>query len=401
MITYGHQCISQDDIDAVAKALCSDFLTQGPCVESFEKAFADRVGARHAIAVCNATAALHLCMRAASIGPGDRVLTSPITFLASANAAAYVGARPDFCDIDPVSATIDPESIEKSWDSSTKAIVAVDYAGQACDFPSIGKLAKARGAIVIEDACHATGGRFRACADDPVAYATGLHPWTDFGVFSFHPVKTVTTGEGGMIVTNNAEWASRLRRLRSHGMERDPSAFDRSESCELTCEHGPWYYEMQELGYNYRLTDIQCALGLSQLSQLDNFTLRRRQIVALYNKLLGGVDGIQRPGLRNPLDLDLTSWHLYTLQIDFARFGISRSDFMARMRAQGIGTQVLYIPVHLQPWYRKTYGYGPGKCPHAEAFYKRCISLPLYPSLSDEQVYKVVAQTKTTLGLQS
>ena len=389
MLSYGRQSISEDDIAAVIAALRSDFLTQGPLVEAFEKRFAARVGAKHAIAVNNATAALHLAMRVAGLGPGNRVVTSPITFLASANAAAYVGATPDFCDIDPVSLTLDPRALADTWRPDTRAVVAVDYAGQACDLPEIARIARARGALVIEDAAHATGGVFHD--DTGRAHRIGGHPWADFTIFSFHPVKTLTTGEGGILVTDRDDWAAHARRLRSHGIERDPAHFETPDDDPVLAEKGPWFHEMQALGYNYRLTDMQCALGLSQLDRLVAFLARRREIVAAYNAAFADLDWLQTPGLRHPADAATTSWHLYTAQIDFNALGRSRTQVMAELRAAGVGTQVLYIPVHLQPWYRQTYGYGPGKCPVAENFYARALSLPLFPSMTDADVQTVIA----------
>lgn len=391
MIPYGRQSISEEDIAAVVKALRGDFLTQGPLIEEFERRFAETVGAKHAVAVNSATAALHLALRVAGIGPGDRVVTAPNTFLASANAAAYVGATPDFCDIHPVTYTLDPVDLEAGWTDDIRAVVAVDYAGQACDLPEIARIARARGAIVIEDACHAVGGGFFAEGIAGGPWKQGGNPWADLAVFSFHPVKTMTTGEGGMLVTDRADWADAARMLRSHGIVRDPARFETSEGDEVLAERGTWFYEMQELGYNYRLTDLQCALGLSQLKRLPEFLARRREIVAAYTTAFAGLDWLTFPGLRTPADAATASWHLYTVQIDFAALGKTRTQVMAELRAAGVGTQVLYIPVHLQPWYRRTYGYGPGKCPVAEAFYARALSLPLYPSMTDADVARVIA----------
>lgn len=387
MLSYGRQSISEDDIAAVAAALRSDFLTQGPLVERFERAFAVRIGVKHAVAVNNATAALHLAMKVLGLGPGDRVVTSPITFLASANAAAYVGATPDFADIDAATGTLDPVALERGWQPDTRAVVAVDYAGGACDMPAIAQVARARGAYVIEDACHGVGGAFHA---EGRAWPLGASPWADIGIFSFHPVKTMTTGEGGMLVTDDDEWARRARLLRSHGIERDPANFTLPSADAVLGEKGAWFHEMQELGYNYRLTDLQCALGLSQLERLDGFLARRREIVAAYNAAFADLDWLTAPAPRDPADAATASWHLYSVQIDFPALGRTRSEVMARLRAADVGTQVLYIPVHLQPWYRRTYGYGPGKCPCAEAFYARVLSLPLFPAMTDRDVATVV-----------
>lgn len=381
MLPYGRQSITEEDIAAVVAVLRSDFLTQGPAVAEFERRFAARIGAKHAIAVNNATAALHLAMRVAGVGAGDRVVTSPNTFLASANCAAYVGATPDFADIDPVSYTLDPVALAKNWRHDTRAVVAVDFAGQAADLPAIARIARAHGAVIIEDACHATGGQFHA---DGRTWNIGANPWADLSIFSFHPVKTLTTGEGGMLVTERDDWAALARQLRSHGIERDAARFEQFAP-------GPWVYEMQDLGYNYRLTDLQCALGLSQLERLDATLARRREIVATYNAAFSGLDWLITPGLRAAADAATTSWHLYAVQIDFAALGRPRAEVMAQLRAAGVGTQVHYIPVHLQPWYRRSFGYGPGKCPVAEAYSERTLSLPLFPAMTDADVATVVA----------
>jgi perosamine synthetase len=395
MLPYGRQTVTASDLAAVAAVLRSDFLTQGPLVEVFERRFAAAVGARHAVAVSSGTAALQLAMRVAGVGPGSRVVTSPITFLASANAAALVGAIPDFSDIDPVTTTLDPARLEENWSDDIAAVVAVDYAGQACDLPEIARVARTRGAVVIGDACHSVGGAFHSRATPGRAWPVGGNPWADLTAFSFHPVKAMTSGEGGMLVTDRQDWADLARTLRSHGIVRDPSRFQISSvPGEPLAEKGPWYHEMQELGHNYRLTDLQCALGLSQLEQLPAFLARRRQIVAAYNEGLGGLEWLRPPALRHPADAATTSWHLYTVQLDFPALGRTRTEIMAELRERGVGSQVLYIPVHLQPWYRRRYGYGPGKCPVAEAFYARALSLPLFPSLTDDDVAAVIAAVK-------
>jgi len=409
MIPYGRQEITQPDIDAVVAALRSDFLTCGSEVEAFEREFAETVGARHAVAVCNATAALHLAMRVLEIGPGDRIVTSPNTFLASANAAAYVGATPDFSDIDPGTYNLDYPKLEADWKPDTKGVVAVDYAGLPCNMPEVARLARNRGAYVIEDACHGVGGGFFAEGKN---WKLGGHPWADISVFSFHPVKTMTTGEGGMLVTDNEEWASKARLLRSHGVTRNPVDFVGLADPQVSglrpqvFDVGPWSYEMQDLGYNYRMTDLQCALGRSQLRRLPAFIKRRQEIAARYNEAFARLDWLKTPALDSRLStldpsstfgfqLSDLSLHLYTVQMDFGRIGKSRAAVMAELRDNGVGTQVLYIPVHVQPWYRKTYGYGPGKCPAAESFYAQALSLPLFPALSYEDVQRVIQAVRS------
>ncbi len=386
ILPYGRQCISDADIAAVVEVLRSDFLTCGSKVEEFETSFAERVGARFAVAMSSATAALHIAMLVGRIGPGHRIITSPNTFLASANCAAYVGAIPDFADIDRVSYNLDPNALRDAWKPDVRAVVPVAYAGQPCDMPSIAKFARSQGAVVIEDASHAVGSGFTS---DGKNWQVGSHPWADMTIFSFHPVKIMTTGEGGMLVTNNPQWAQEARLLRSHGMERQRFR-GLGEGNPSLRERGPWYYEMQSLGYNYRITDIQCALGLSQLKSLPPFITRRREIVDRYNEEFAAIPWLIRPSVREPACRDSVSWHLYTIKIDFRQIGKTRTQVMAELKRRGVGTQVLYIPVYLQPWYRENYGYMPGKCPEAESFYARSLSLPLYPAMEDKDVLKVV-----------
>lgn len=395
MLPYGRQSISAADVAAVSDTLNSGWLTTGPKISEFEEAFAEAVGAQHAVAVSSATAALHLAMLVAGIQSGDRVVTSPNTFLASANCAALTGATPDFSDIDPVSYNLCPDRLRDDWQDDTRAVVAVDYAGQTADMPAIAEVARERGAIVVEDASHAVGGQF---VHNDQIFRTGGHEWADMTVFSFHPVKTMTTGEGGMLVTGNADYAEKARQLRMHGMVRQPAEFEGLGDPAFD-ERGPWYYEMQDLGLNFRITDIQCALGLSQLQRLQGFLSRRRDIVARYNAAWSDCEVVQIPGLRNPQDRDLVSWHLYTLQIDFQQTGMSRTELMQLLRQRGVGTQVLYIPVHLQPWYRRTFGYGPGKCPVAESFYLKALSLPLFPEMTDDDVTLVTDSVRQLAGV--
>lgn len=388
MIPYGKQYIDTEDIESVCRVLKSDFLTSGPEVEAFEQEFAAMAGAKHAVAVCNATAALHLAMLVAKVGTGDRVVTSPNTFVASANCAAFVGATLDFADIDPKTYNICPKALADNWQADTKAVVAVAYAGQSPDMPAIAEIARSRGAVVIEDGCHGTGGGFNHEGKD---YKIGGHPWADITTFSFHPVKTMTTGEGGILLTDNDEFATVARKLRSHGITRRAEDFTGlgSDSAALQ-EQGGWYYEMQSLGYNYRITDLQCALGRSQLKKLPAFIDRRREIVARYNAAFADLPWLQTPQVRFAEDAANISWHLYSVQIDFAALGQSRSEVMQQLREQGVGTQVLYIPVHLQPYYRRKFGYAHGKCPNAEAYYEKALSLPLFPEMSNSDIDTVI-----------
>ncbi len=377
-LPYGRQSIDEADIAAVVEVLRSDWLTCGPAVDRFEAALASACRATHAVAVSNGTAALHLAMRAAGLGPGDRVLTCANTFLASANAAEYVGATADFADIDPATRCLSLESLRAAWKNDVKAVVAVDFAGYPCVTQEMADWIHARGALVIEDACHAIGSRRDG-------FPVGGLPWVDMTAFSFHPVKTLTTGEGGAILTNEAKWADSCRLNRSHGMVRAPAGA------------GPAArpYTMEVPGYNYRLTDLQCALGLSQLRRLDAFAARRREIVARYNEAFGSWLHVRTPQAPGEVSV---AWHLYALQIDFAAIGTTRAAAMDALRALGIGTQIHYYPVHLQPYYAGRYGYAPGKCPAAELWYAQTLSLPLYPALTDADVERVIGAVAQVAG---
>lgn len=409
MIPYGKQWIDEDDVSAVVSVLRSDWLTTGPKVVEFEQALAEYCGAKHAVAVANGTVALHVAMLAAGIKVGDRVLTSANTFLASANCAEVVGATVDFADIDPMTYNVTADTLEAGWKADVRAIVPVDVAGQPCYLPAIAALARARGTIIVEDASHALGSQFQYQGK---WYKVGGHPWADMTTLSFHPVKTITTGEGGAILTNNDRLAERCRLLRNHGMMRpengnrksDLQGGDSSATTQVSglspqpSEYGPWYYEMQEIGYNYRLTDLQCALGLSQLKKLDRFIARRQEIVASYSAAFSSLPNVVVPQLPDRLTQasgvilhpSKIAWHLYVLRIDFEAIGKTRSRIMTELKDRGVGTQVHYIPVHLQPYYRRKYGYGPGKCPAAEAYYRQCLSLPLFPAMSDVDVQQVI-----------
>lgn len=384
VIPYGRQDIREEDIAAVAAVLNSDWLTQGPTVPRFEAAVAECCEATHAVAVNSATSALHLACLALGLGPGDRLWTTPNTFVASANCGRYCGASVDFVDIDSNSLNLDPAALALKLEQADKVgqlpkvVVAVDFAGQSCDMAAIGVLAKRYGFRVIEDASHAIGGRYRG---QPI----GNSRYANITVFSFHPVKIITTGEGGMALTNDAALAEHMARLRSHGIRRDALALE---------AEGPWYYEQVELGFNYRLTDIQAALGLSQLARLNEYTSARRRLADRYDVLLAGLPLI--PPWRDP-NAD-SAWHLYVTRLQdaiLARPG--RRAVFEHLRRAGIAVNVHYIPVHLQPDYRRQ-GFAPGDFPVAENYYAHALTLPLYPGLSDSDQNRVVAVLREALA---
>ncbi|WP_148896141.1 UDP-4-amino-4,6-dideoxy-N-acetyl-beta-L-altrosamine transaminase [Geothermobacter ehrlichii] len=371
-IPYGRQSISEEDIQAVVDVLRSDRLTQGPVVEQFERAVAEYCGAKYAVAVSNGTAALHLAALAAGFEEGDEVITSPITFVASANCIVYSGATPVFADIDRNTYCIDPEQIKRKITSKTKGLIPVHFAGQPCDMVEISTISKRNNLIVIEDAAHAIGASYEV---DGRTYKVGCCAHSDMAIFSFHPVKHLTTGEGGMITTNSPELYERLCLLRTHGIIKDPKRLGRND--------GPWYYEQQELGFNYRITDIQCALGLSQLKRLDEFVGRRRQIVKKYNDAFSECDTLIVPQQRAGAN---SSWHLYML--GFQSF--DRRVVFEALRECGLGVNVHYIPLHLQPFYADNFNLSVGDYPEANKYYSRVITLPLYPSMTDKDVQQVL-----------
>ncbi len=380
-LPYGRQTIEEDDIAAVAQALRGDFLTTGPTVEAFETAFAAKVGADHAVACSNGTASLHLAMLALGVGPGDTCIVPSITFLATANCAAYVGADVVFADVDPDSGLMTPQTLAEALGRATgpvKAVLPVHLRGDVCDLPALARLAAEAGAVLVEDAPHALGSTmdFGGGAERVGDCRHGV-----MASFSFHPVKTIATGEGGMLTTNDGALAAKLRSLRSHGMTRPPGA-------------DPWVYEMAQPGFNYRLPDINCALGLSQLGKLDRFTSRRRRLTALYDGRLAETNAVTlaaSPAWSDP------ALHLLTVLIDFESLGVTRAEVMARLSAAGIGSQVHYIPVHTQPYWRARNGVL--DLPGARAWYDRCLSLPLYPAMDDSDVERVAAALEAALGL--
>ncbi|MBI4949499.1 MAG: UDP-4-amino-4,6-dideoxy-N-acetyl-beta-L-altrosamine transaminase [Deltaproteobacteria bacterium] len=390
-ISYGRQTIEEDDIKAVVAALRSDFLTQGPLVSEFEELIKAHTGAKYAVACSSGTAALHIAHLASGIGKGDKVITSPITFLASANAALYTGASPVFADIDPNTFNIDPAEIEKKirYNSPVKAIVPVHFAGLPADMESVRVIAKKHGAVVIEDACHALGASWKDSRG--AVHRVGSCSHSDMTVFSFHPVKAITTCEGGAVTTNDKRLYERLKRLRTHGVTKDEVEF------ELPSD-GPWYYEMQEPGFNYRLPDVNAALGISQIKKLERFVSRRAEIASLYSAMLSKHQFVR---MQAESEGRSSAWHLYSVRIPFEELGASKADWFSMMRSIGIHPQVHYIPVHLQPYYRRAFGYGPGDFPRAEAMYAEEVSLPIYPGLTDEEAGAVVAGLVSTLACAS
>lgn len=374
MLPYGRQTIEDDDIAAVAEVLRGDFLTTGPMVEAFETAFAEVVGARHAVACANGTAALHLAMLALKVEPGEVVIAPSVTFLATANCARYVGAEVVFADVDPDTGLMTPQTladaIARVGPRRLRAVLPVHLRGDVAELPALADLAASAGAVLLEDAPHALGTTMRF---GNVAEIVGDGRHSAMATFSFHPVKTIATGEGGMVTTNDAGLAARLRTLRSHGMVRPEGA-------------EPWWYEMPEPGFNYRLPDILCALGLSQLAKLPRFAARRRALAAAYETALAPLAPRVRPATR-PAWSDPVL-HLMTVLIDFEAAGRSRLEVVEALKARGVGSQVHYIPVHRQPYYRDRYG--ELDLPGADAWYARCLSLPLYPGMEDGDVATVV-----------
>lgn len=376
MIPYGRQQISEDDISAVVSVLRSDFLTQGPAVARFEEAIAARCGIADAVAVNSATSALHIACMALGLGPGDRLWTVPNTFVASANCGRYCGATVDFVEIDPATYNMDTVSLEKKLIEAEqngtlpRIVIPVHFGGQSCDMQRIAELARRFKFSVIEDASHAIGGSY---LDKPV----GCCEFSDITVFSFHPVKIITTGEGGAAVTADANLAQSMRELRTHGITRDPSRMERNSE-------GGWYYEQHGLGYNYRMTDISAALGESQLTRLDGFLERRRALAARYDTILAG-SPVKLPGR---IEGASSSWHLYVVRVP-ADVGGGRAKVYERMRAAGIGVNVHYIAVHLQPYYLAL-GFGPGDFPASELYSDEALTLPLHAGLTDEQQDTVV-----------
>lgn len=372
-IPYGRQQIDDDDVRAVVEALKSDWLTTGPAVERFERLLAGAAGATHAVAVSSGTAALHAAAFALGIGPGDEVIVPAMTFAASANCVVYQGGTPVFCDVLPGTLCIDPDAAARKITPRTKALVVVDFAGQPCDYGRLRPLAQERNLALVADACHALGAEYGGRRAGSLG---------DLSAFSFHPVKQITTGEGGAITTDNAGLAARMRSFRNHGIDAD----QRQRQAE-----GTWLYAMTALGWNYRLTDFQCALGASQLAKLPARLARRREIARRYDAAFADEPAVKplevAPGLRH-------AYHLYVVRVDPAGAGADRAEFFAALRARGIGVNVHYIPVHLHPYYRQRFRTGPGLCPVAEAAYERILSLPIHPGMRDADVERVIAAVR-------
>ena len=373
LLPYGHQSIEEDDIQAVVDVLRSDWLTTGPKVGEFEEAFAVRVGAKYAVSFSSGTAALHAAAFTAGLKAGDEAITSPMTFAATANCILYQGATPVFADVSPDTLNLDPEQAAAKITPRTKAILPVDYAGHPADLDAILQLAEQHGLVVIEDACHALGAEYRGRRVGSIAHMT---------IFNFHPVKHITTGEGGMVATNDPQFAETLRCFRNHGI---------SSNARQRQSEGQWFYEMVLLGFSYRLTDIGCALGLSQLKKLDANLARRRQIAERYTAAFRGMEGIVPP----PVRAEVTpAWHLYPVQLDLAKLSAGRTEVFRALYAENIGVNVHYIPVHLHPYYRERFGYKGGEFPVAEDAYERLISLSMFHGMSDVDADDVVQATR-------
>jgi UDP-4-amino-4,6-dideoxy-N-acetyl-beta-L-altrosamine transaminase len=370
--------------------LRGDWLTQGPEVAAFEEALAEAVGARYAVVVSNGTAALHAAYFAARLGPGAELLTSPITFAATSNAALQLGAGVAFADVDPASALVDMDALAAKLSPATRVIAPVHFAGQPCDVEAVRALADRQGTLVVEDAAHALGAEyFDAAAGEWVRVGSCRHG--HMAIFSFHPAKHVAMGEGGAITTNDPELDRRLRMFRDHGIAREPEQLERNDE-------GPWYYEMHALGINARVTDFQCALGRSQLARLPAFVERRRAIAARYDGAFAGCDLLSPLGQR---DTARSSYHLYVVQLALQKLSRGRREIVQALREKGIGAHVHYVPVHTHPYYRKDLGFRPGQFPNAERYYERALTLPLFPAMSDRDVERVIRAVFSTLEADS
>ena len=386
MIPYGRHHIDEEDIQAVAEVLRNGLLTQGPTIEAFEKAVAEHVGVKYAVAISSGTAGLHIAALAAGVGPGTSMITSPITFVASSNAALYCGAKVHFADIDPKTINLSPNCLEESLKNHPEvlAIVPVHFAGLPCDMKAIKLIADNAGAVVIEDAAHALGASYRD------GQRVGSCAYSLMTVFSFHPVKAIAAGEGGMITTNDEQTYRKLLRLRSHGVNKLDDPFLVTTQSTTNGHNNPWYYEMQTLGFNFRITDIQCALALSQFKKLDTFISRRRALVRAYDEAFSGMENIHpaQPGDRND-----SGHHLYVVRINFKAIKRSRAEFMEALKERQIGSQVHYIPVPAHPYYRNL-GFKPEDYPQAQQYYEEALTIPLFYDLTDEMQQEVTKTIK-------
>lgn len=372
-IPYGRQWVDEEDVKEITEVLQSDWITQGPKISEFENAVANYCGSKYAVAFSSATAALHVAYKAIGIKKDDEVITTPLTFAATSNTICHCQGKPVFADIEDTTLNINAEKIQEKITNKTKAISAVDFAGHPCDYDKILEIAKKHNLLVVEDSAHSLGAEYKGKKIGGLA---------DITVFSFHPVKAITTGEGGMAVTNSKELFERMMLLRSHGIVKKP-------------EIGGWYYEIQEPGFNYRICDIQCALGLSQFRRLDQFIKRRRDIAATYNNELKDFSLIQLPVQKeyaNP------AWHIYPIRLKLEKLKVGRKEIFDAFKKEGIGVQVHYIPLHMHPFYQSKFNYKVGDFPSAEKYYKEAITLPLYPKMTDEQVHFVISKTKEIIN---
>lgn len=380
LLPYGKQWIDADDIRSVTEVLRSDWLTTGPKIGEFEQVFAEAVGAKEAVAVSSGTAALHAAMYALGIGPGDEVVVPPMTFAATANSIVYQGGTPVFADVDPKTLLLDPDRAEEKITSRTKAIVAVDYAGQACDYAALSEIAEAHRIPLVDDACHALGGKNNG---KPVGSLA------DLNAFSLHPVKNITSGEGGVITTDNTAFAAKMRMFRNHGILTD------HRQRELA---GSWFYEMADLGYNYRLTDIQCALGMSQLKKLSGWVKRRQEIAQKYVAAFTGMPELRPLEVRKGVS---HAYHLYVIRLNLDKLHADRSLVFKALRAEGIGVNVHYIPVHMHPFYQRRFGTCQGMYPMAEKAYAEILSLPIFPKMNNSDIDDVVRAVRKVIQVYS
>ncbi|MFX1282096.1 MAG: UDP-4-amino-4,6-dideoxy-N-acetyl-beta-L-altrosamine transaminase [Promethearchaeota archaeon] len=376
IIPYGKQWLDEDDISAVVEVLRGDWITQGPMIERFEKEIANYIGVRHAVAFNSGTAALHGAMFAAGLSVGDSLITTPITFVATSNSLIYLGGKPTFVDIDMNTYCMDLEKIKPRITENSKVVVPVDFAGYPVDLKRLREITDDYNLIIIEDAAHALGAK---------RYGKMVGKEADMTMFSFHPVKHITTGEGGIILTDNSDYYDKLRIFRNHGITKDPKKLKNKDE-------GPWYYEMQDLGYNFRITDIQCALGLSQLKKLDNFLSRRNEIASKYNRMFRDLTSLKTPP-HPPYPNSLHAYHIYPLLV----YGIPRRSLFNKLKQDGIRCQVHYIPVHWQPFYKNNFGFKQRDFPVAENFYNHEITIPLYPQMTDDEIEFVINRIVDTL----